>query len=494
MIPPRRSSVIDMGGNAQNPWRAELGPCPPRAWKRSRTRDRDRRSGAGFAGLCGLGAALVACAAPFAGGPATPAAVVREAAELSTAGRSGEAADRLRRAVAQGERDLALVRAWVEAEFKAGRIDGVRREIQARVVAAPADDVLHYALGLAMFATTASAGEPAVKHLAEAARLRPEVAEYHFRLGVARLEAEQYALARPSLQRGVELAPANPRHYLPFAMCLTRTGDRKGAIGAIARLIELEPDPRDVELAGRVMRRLTDPFREVPKSVQADFERGLELLSRADAPQQALVVFAEILDKYPDLAAAHALVGVCHHRLDNAGAAVDAYRRAVELAPDDARTYVYLGDLYFARERYDAAKEAYEKAVARDPLEAAAYARLGEIALARADATDAARWYRVLVRLRRDDVPARISFARALQGLGEFSPAERELEAAVKNGPSNADAWLRLGLLHEEQLHRSTDPAEREARQKKAAAAYRRVLDLQPENLIAPGRLKALGP
>ncbi|MFY0576011.1 hypothetical protein ACN28S_18090 [Cystobacter fuscus] len=42
----------------------------------------------------------------------------------------------------------------------------------------------------------------------------------------------------------------------------------------------------------------------------------------------------------------HALMGLAWQRLDDAGRAVEEFKRAIELAPADGKNHFYLGELY----------------------------------------------------------------------------------------------------------------------------------------------------
>jgi tetratricopeptide (TPR) repeat protein len=422
----------------------------------------------------------------------TTAQRIRAANELAGAGKFDQAIDGLRKILSENGRELTALRHLVEAYFKAGRLPEIRAEFDRRVAVNPSDDVAEYGIGLACYASAASATTDAITHFKRAASLRPDVAEYPFRAGVALLEAEHFEEAIPLFKKATDLDPTQARYLVPYAMALSRSGDRKGAIAAIARMTELEPEPKDVELAQRVMRRLTDPFRELPKGVEADCDRGINFLEQMDAPQDALVTFAEILEKYPDLAAVHALVGLCQHRLDNAGAAVEEYRRAIELAPDDARTYVYLGDVYFAHQRYDLARTAYEQAIDRDPLSTSAYARLAQIATTHNDAAEAAKRLKVLAKLLPKDPSVRLAYSEALLQQNDLGGAERELLSAESIDAKNVEVLQRLGMLFAQQAKVAADTKSKKELEQRATRYFERVLDQQPHNLLAAKMLKDL--
>ena len=426
-------------------------------------------------------------------GPAlSPAqAALRDGQAALQANRPDEAIAHFRRALAAGP-SPTTERAYVEAHFRSGRGETVVGELEQATRERPGEALAHYGLGLAYFAKGAATEPQATAQLAQACALEPDVAEYHFRLGVVHLESERYPEAVASLKRARDQDPAPARHYVPLAQALSRQGDRAGALAALREILTRSPDERDLQVARRVMARLVDPFREFPKAVESDFQRGLEFLEKADSPQQALVQFEEILERFPDLAVVHAALGLCFQRLDDAGRAMDELRRALELAPEDPRNHLYIADLYFSRERFDRAAESYRAAVQRDPLSDPAYERLGEIALQRGDSREATAQFQKVVVLRPSDQGARQRYALALAAQGELDLADRELSAIAEKDPKNAEVLLRLGMLNLDRKQREKDPARARAHGERAARYLERVLDLQPQNVIAARLLQAL--
>lgn len=440
--------------------------------------------------------AALACAAPRTAqsrGDLPAQASLQSGQAALKEGRADEAIALFRRALVQRPEPTAM-RFLVEAHFRSGRGDAIVAELAAAAEGRPRDALVHYGLGLAYFAKGAAAEPRAAEALARACELEPQVAEYQFRLGVLHLESERYAPAAASLARARDLDPAPARHYVPLAMALARLGDRAGALAAVREVLTRSPDERDLDIARRVVARITDAFRDFPKAVEADFQRGLEYLEKYDAPQQAIVTFEEILERFPDLAVVHAALGLCFQRLEDSGRAMDELSRALELAPEDPRNHLYLADLYFSRERFDRAAEGYRAAIARDPLSDRAYERLGEIALQRGDTAEAVANLRPVVVLRPADLGARQRYAMALLAHGDVDLAERELGAVAEKDPKNAEVQLRLGMLNADRQKREKEPARAKAFGERAARHLERVLDLQPQNAYAAKLLEAVRP
>lgn len=449
--------------------------------------------------LAVLTLALSSCATTRPAGPrsapagATPAeAATFEGQRAMREGKTDEAIAAFRRARLADPRNPASVRAYVEAHFRSGRVDQAIRELEQECAERPGDDVAHYGLGLAYYAKSAGSEGKALEHLARAAELRPELAEYPFRLGVAHLEAERFPEAVSALKKARDLEPSAARHHVPLALALSRTGDRTGAIEAIRAILPLDPGPRDLEVARNVMARIADPFHEFPKAIQADFERGLESLEKLDAPQQAIVAFEEILEKFPDLAVVHAALGLCFARLDDSGRAMDEFNRALALNPDDPRNHLYVADLYFSRDRLDRAAEGYKAVLLRDPLADKAYERLGAIAAQRGNPAEAADWLKTLAVLRPGDLQVRLNYGQALLGAGSLDAAARQFEVVLEKDPKSVEAMLRSAMVDVARARQERDPAQASAARARAAKRLEQVLDLQPQNVYAAKQLQEL--
>ena len=435
-----------------------------------------------------LGLLLTGCQHAPAPKPLEPRAQAREYLNKNQA---ELALPLLQAETARAPRDLELARLLTEAQVKAGHTDAWIAELQRRN-AQGESAVNDYMLGLAYFSRASDAGAPAVAAFERARQLEPQEPEYHYRLGLARLESEQYAAAVEPLRRAAELAPERAAIRLPLAKALHRTGDAPGAVASLSALVHMSPSPSEVATARTLMDQIADPFAHFPKAVEPKLEEGMRYLQELDAPHPAILNFEEILRDYPDLAVVHALLGLAWQRLDDAGRAVEEFKRAIELAPTDGKNPFYLGELYVARQRPEAAQSYLEKAVELNPLLDAAWFRLGDIYLDRRDLKAAGEAFRILTFLQPDAVPPRGKLALVRQLEGDWAGAERELMAVVDKDPDNVEFTLRLGVLFTEQARQSSRPEERREASAKAERWLLKVLEAQPENAVASRALQQL--
>ncbi|RJS16840.1 hypothetical protein DRW03_29680 [Corallococcus sp. H22C18031201] len=387
--------------------------------------------------------------------------------------------------------DVDVARALTEAHVKLGQADAWISELKQRL-AHQERAVDQYMLGLALFSRAKDAGAPSVTAFERAIALAPTVGEYHYRLGLARLESEQYADAVPPLRHATELAPERTGWRLPLAKALHRTGDAPGAVAALGTLVRGGATPGEVVTARALMDQIADPFAGFPKAAEPKLEEGMRFLREQDAPQNAVLCFEEILHDYPDLAVVHALLGLAYQRLDDAGRAMDEFSQAIERAPQDGKNQLYLGELYLSRQRPDAARAAFEKAVNLNPVLDLAWFRLGDLNLDRHDLTAAREAFRVATVLQPDAVAPRGKLALVYQLEGDYAATERELRRVLDKDPDNTEFSLRLGLLFTEQALKSRRPEERKKATGEAEQWLGKVLETQPDNAVASRALQQL--
>lgn len=406
--------------------------------------------------------------------------------------RPADAIAPLRQALSLSPDSVDAMRLFVEAAFRSGQIAPILGELSAQIALEPSRANLHYGMGIGLYAQSAAQEAPALECLGRAAELAPNVAEYHFRIGLIHLDAERFEEAMAALERARDLDPAPSRHHISLAQAQARTGDRQGALDSLRAVLDLAPRGTDLEVAAQVVSRLNLPFREIPKVVAEEFERGLNYMNY-DAPQQAMVTFQEILQKFPDLAAVHAALGLCFQRIDDASRAIEEFRYAIELAPKDPLNHLYLANLYFAKERYDRAMSGYQAVIEEDPLNVHAYERLAEMSLQTSDFAAAEKWLKRLIALKPTDQRARLSYGAALIGQEKLDEAEAVLQQLLGEDGKNVEVLMRLGMLDMERRKREETNPER-ARQlgERAAGYFERVLDLQPQNVFAAKMLQSI--
>lgn len=405
------------------------------------------------------------------------------------AGRAEEAQREFEQVLAGDPRSLPAIRGRIEAARKRGGLARVSTEAEAQAQARPDDAVAHYALGLVRFARGDE--QAALSSLRRAVELKPDEADIQYRLGLALYSGEKFSEARAPLTRAVELDPRVVRYRMPLATCLGRLGDRRAAIAALREVPKLGPTPEEAALAVKSARALTDLFRDLPQPARADLEQALGYLTK-DAPGLAVPPLESLLQRFPDLAPAHALLGLAAARLDEAGRSITELKRAAELLPELPQPHAWLAELYSGKDRTELAAGEYAQALERNPLDVDTLVKLGKLRLERGgQPAQSLEPLSQAAALSPDDDSLALLLARAELASDKPDAARPILERLAERRPEDAEVLLRLAALLFDDRSRTAGDGRRELGHR-VETLLEKVLALQPDNAAASRLLTAL--
>lgn len=164
----------------------------------------------------------------------------------------------------------------------------------------------------------------AIRALEALTRIHPEVADYAYLLGVARLQVAEMTGAIEALQRSLELAPGRPLPLLALGKTLTAQKRFEEAVGALRQSLRLDPESAET------------------LAVLSEAEEGLGQLELAE--EHAAQALARD-DDHPGAFMTLGLIRMTQARYDEAR---DAFLRAVASEPALAKAHYQLS-LAFAR-------------------------------------------------------------------------------------------------------------------------------------------------
>lgn len=152
----------------------------------------------------------------------------------------------------------------------------------------------------------------------------PEVAQYHYLLGVGWMQLGDMPTAIESLQRAERLEPGKPLTLIGLGLALNNRKLYAEARAALDRALELEPDNLEAIAA------------------LAEAAEGLGELEQADAHAR------RALERSPTHGTANLVVGMLRLKQERYPEARDALARAVAADPSSSKAY-YLLSLAYAR-------------------------------------------------------------------------------------------------------------------------------------------------
>lgn len=300
--------------------------------------------------------------------------------------------------------------------------------------------------------------ERAVERLEELLKERPTDADAQVQLARIREQADGAAAAIPGLEQALERTP----DALPVRAELVRL---HAASGNPQRVIE-------------VTRVLSDEeFRRMPTLLE---QQGKAQLAVGDAPG-AQRSFAQLVQLFPDSAPAHFVYSESLIRGGRKNEAVSELQRSLELDQGylparvaEVRLKVLDNDIDAARERLSALRQTFgDRSEVLDTE--------GWFALGVGDYATAAARYAEL-QARSPSAATLVLHARALYALRKLDEANSGLESWLKQHPQDVGVQLELASAYLAQ-----------GREADARVLYARIVEVQPENVLALNNLAWLG-
>jgi protein O-GlcNAc transferase len=229
----------------------------------------------------------------------------------------------------------------------------------------------------------------ALRSYERAIKINPGYAEAHYNRGVTLQELNRFADALQSYERALALKPEYAAAHNNRGATLRELKRLDEALQSCQRAIEIKPDyavaynNRGVTLQdlGRFDEALQSHDRALvlsPNNVQALESRGnaLRNLKRLD---EALESYDRALKIDPRNAAAHNGRGAALYALQRLHEALQSYEHALALQPELAAAHFNCGNVLRDLERLDLAQQGYERAVAIDPSYADAHYTRGTL-------------------------------------------------------------------------------------------------------------------
>lgn len=166
---------------------------------------------------------------------------------------------------------------------------------------------------------------------------------------------------------------------------------------------------------------------------------------RLDAYADELALWQDAIGHEPNNATAEYNVGTILLERDDAAAATEHFRRAIELRDNYPQAHHNLGSALSKLGRTDEATKAFERAVELEPRYALGHAKLGFTALKEGRPNEARQEFQKAIDRNPGDADANRGMAEALLQLGEPADAARYAMSAVDAAPHEAAAQNILG-------------------------------------------------
>lgn len=265
---------------------------------------------------------------------------------LARAGRTGEARQAYRKALAAMPRDTALLSEFAVFEAEAGERAAARRLLEKALKLAPQDAGIHLALG--ELARQGGAFALAERHYRRAMELDPREGEAVYGLGYAIARQGRTREALAFLMQAHDMLPGDAAVLNELGIALETEGFGDDAVATWRKALEIAPELHQARanLAALLQERGDDeaaerefaaiPREALPPELLARRANGLIALRRA---REALEVAEAALALKPRDTTALIAKGTALQRLGAFDGAEAAYRAAIAVSPSLPQAY-----------------------------------------------------------------------------------------------------------------------------------------------------------
>jgi tetratricopeptide (TPR) repeat protein len=278
--------------------------------------------------------------------------------------------------------------------------------------------------------------EEAERNVREALRLRADLPEGHYNLGIIFHRRGQLEEARQQYVEALRLLPEFGEAHNNLGNVLRQTGRLAEALREGEAAVRLAPKlaeahmglGQSLEATGRLA-EATAQFREALRlgldgaELHYDYATALHQMNRLE---DAAAEYTEALRQQPNYPEAHINLGDALQRMGRSDEALAHFQEALRLKPDYADAYYYLGNALEGMGRLQEAIPQYMAALRLNPRDAAVRNNLGLALEGLGRFADASVEYGEALQLRPELAETRRNLARAL--------AERKREAAALAG------------------------------------------------------------
>jgi tetratricopeptide (TPR) repeat protein len=288
-------------------------------------------------------------------------------------------------------------------------------------------------------------------------KLAPRLAPAYNNLGMIYFNQQDYTHAAEVLKRGLEVNPNMPTAEAMLGMCYFQLGMNEKAEPLLRAAVKANPaDDRAELMLVHILinlKRFEDATVELNRLVERNpkSQEGWYLLGKTYL-QLSENALAKINQIDPNSVVAHEITGEIDESMHNYDSALVEYKKAIELAPNEPGTHMHMANAYWLVGKWKSAQEEFKAELQNDPNSCIAHWKLADAILEANDSNDEALSE---VNLAIDRCPAlmqaRVDRARALIRMGKQIEALPDLEAAVKESPSEPTIHFLLASVYRTQ-------------------------------------------
>jgi superkiller protein 3 len=373
------------------------------------------------------------------GGTSVAIAAVKQARNAYKNKDYKKAIELARQAIKDNPNDLATYKVLVKANKKQGTLNKILGEFANRLVKEPGNAVYQYVA--AYIYDLKGNSQRAERGYQKALSIDPEISMANYNLGYLYIEKKEMEKAIPFFKKELEINPGHSDTYIQLGRSYYKNKQYPKAIAVLEKLLAKNPgnkkandilghayydmgerqkalnkwratvklDPQDIESGEHnvigllydrkgfyhnAIKEFQKGIKNNPRNVRLYNNLGLALMHKVNAKtfgkrekrareakyiKAAIDAFKKALEINPKFALAYLNLGEAYEAHGQTSQSLELFEKYVEIRPSDVNGLNRLGIAYKLLGQYDNATKVFEKAIKRNPKHAIAHRNLGEV-------------------------------------------------------------------------------------------------------------------
>lgn len=342
-----------------------------------------------------------------------------------------------RQAVRNNPKDLAAYKILVKANRKQGTLNTILGEFANQLVKDPGNAVYQYVV--AYIYDLKGNSKRAERGYQKALRLDPEIPMANYNLGFLYNEKKEMDKAITFFEKELEVNPGNSDAYIQLGRTYYKLKQYPKAISILKKLLDKNPG--------------NDKANDILGHAYYDMGKRQEALNK----WRSIIK----LDPQDIESGEHNVIGLLYDHKGFYHNAIKEFQKGIKNKPRSVRLYNNLGlalmhkvgaKTFDKREKkareakyINAAIDAFKKSLEINPKFALAYLNLGEAYEANGQTAQSLKMFEKYVEIRPSDVNGLNRLGIAYKLLGQYDEATKVFEQAIKRNPKHAIAHRNLG-------------------------------------------------
>ena len=277
-------------------------------------------------------------------------------------------------------------------------------------------------------------------------KAHPKHPDANHNIGLIAVELGQTIDSLPFFEMALKVNPKIVQYWLSYINALINLNRFNEAEAAFSKAINTGVKEKDIFQIKQKLDRLIK-FSNKNSQSRCPSEKEMKILTKFRSQEQfeqALNEATNLLLLFPNSVTLYNIIGSINRDLGKFGAAIKAYKKAIEQQPDYADPYYNLGNVLQNQGKQEQAIEAYTKAI----------------------------------RIKPDFAWAQNNIGVVLQDQGRLNQAVKAYKKAIEIQPAFADPYFNLGVVFQDQ-----------GKLDKAIKTYKKALGVKPDNALAYNNL-----